>query len=398
MMRRIVPAALMLLVGLATPLAAQADRLRQQQDELQRVRRERAALEQRMLQLRTSAHDISEEMTNLQRQAAATARVVRTLETQLLLITEEVGSTTANLVRAQDELTMKRAVLRRRVADIYKRGALFSVEVLLSARSIGELVARYKYLHLLTLRDRALVRRVEQLQNSIARQHGTLVRLRTDIEINRREKEQEETRLKTLTEQRAQSLVAVRRETQRAQARLAQMTRDEQRLSGVIASIESARTRAERERADRARRAGVSPARPAPSTLSAAGTRRVDWPVQGDIIYRFGRVVNENNTTTRWNGIGISAPAGSAVRAIAAGEVVVAESFGTYGLTVILQHPGGDYTVYGSLARIDVRKGQRVTKSQSLGTVGSTDRELPPHLHFEMRPGGRAVDPLDFLR
>jgi murein hydrolase activator len=124
----------------------------------------------------------------------------------------------------------------------------------------------------------------------------------------------------------------------------------------------------------------------------------MDWPVQGDILYSFGRVVNPNNTTVRWNGIGIKAAAGTEVHAVAAGKVLVADQFGTYGLTVIVQHPGGDYSVYGSLSKITTEKGAVVTKGQVIGYVGSADPDLPAHLHFELRPQGHAVDPMDFLR
>ena len=78
--------------------------------------------------------------------------------------------------------------------------------------------------------------------------------------------------------------------------------------------------------------------------------------------------------------------------------MVLAEGFSTYGLTVIVQHGGGDYSIYGSLQRLDVRKDQNVQKGQVLGTVGDADPDLPPHLHLEIRPKGRAVDPLEWLR
>jgi murein hydrolase activator len=77
---------------------------------------------------------------------------------------------------------------------------------------------------------------------------------------------------------------------------------------------------------------------------------------------------------------------------------MVAEPIGTYGLTVIIQHGGGDYSVYGSLARADVQKGQKVIKNQVIGAVGVSDPELDAHLHFEIRPKGRAIDPLVWLR
>jgi murein hydrolase activator len=76
----------------------------------------------------------------------------------------------------------------------------------------------------------------------------------------------------------------------------------------------------------------------------------------------------------------------------------VADQFGTYGLTVIVQHPGGDYSVYGSLSRITTTKGAVVSRGQVIGDVGSADPDLPAHLHFELRPQGHAVDPMDFLK
>jgi hypothetical protein len=86
--------------------------------------------------------------------------------------------------------------------------------------------------------------------------------------------------------------------------------------------------------------------------------------VNGTLLYRFGRVRSANNTTTRWNGVGIGAAEGTPVRAVAGGEVMVAEQIGTYGVTVILQHGGGDYSVYGSLGRADVRKGQTIARGR----------------------------------
>lgn len=379
------------LLLVAVPVEAQQTpeaRLRARRHELDRIRREREQLEQRMKQLQSSVHDLSEEVAIIERQAEATARVVRSLDNQLTAINAEVGDATGNLVRAEDELVMKRAILSRRLADIYKRGPLYAVEVILSAESFGELVARYKYLHLLAQRDRALVSRVEQLRDQIQRQRSLLVRLRNDVLINRVEKSAEEQRLRELERQRETNLATLRRSARQTQARLERIERDEARLTDVIATLEAERRRAE-SRGNARREA---------STFSTRDLGRLDWPVEGDIIYRFGRVVNPNNTTTRWNGIGIAAETGTAVRSIAAGQVKVAKPFGTYGLTVIVQHSGGDYSIYGSLSRIDVQEGAIVSKGYTLGAVGSADPELPPHLHFEIRPGGRAVDPLDWLQ
>jgi septal ring factor EnvC (AmiA/AmiB activator) len=158
----------------------------------------------------------------------------------------------------------------------------------------------------------------------------------------------------------------------------------------VIAALEAERRRVESAAPDAPR---------APSALRTSDLGRLDWPVEGTIIYNFGRRLNQNNnTTTRWNGIGIAAPTGTPVRSVAAGRVVVAAPFGTYGLTVIVQHGGGDYSVYGSLSRLAVATGAVISKGATIGYVGAADPELEPHLHFEIRPQGRAVDPLEWLR
>lgn len=364
-------------------------RLRQQQQELQQLRDERRSLERRMGDLQRSARSLAEEVANLDRQADATARLVGALEDQLVTMNAEVDSATGRLVRAEDELLGKRAVLQRRVVDIYKRGPLYSTEAMLSARSFGELVSRYKYLYEVARRDRSLVARVETLRDDIANQRGLLVRLKDDLERNRSEKASEQIRLRALEQQRAQRLTVVQRDATQTQRRLTQLARDEARLANLLATLEATRRRAERA-------PNAAPA--APSTLRTADFGKLDWPVDGDILYRFGRVVNPNNTTTRWNGLGIGAAAGTPVKAVSAGEVVVSEQIGTYGLTIILQHGAGDYSVYGSLAGTSVRKGAIVQKGQTIGTVGAADPDLPPHLHFEIRPRGRAVDPLEWLR
>ncbi|MEK7240090.1 MAG: peptidoglycan DD-metalloendopeptidase family protein [Gemmatimonadota bacterium] len=365
-----------------------ADRAKAQRDELERIRAERERLEKRMRELQGTVHDLGEERTNIERQADATARVVRSLDSQIGALAGEVDDATASLVLAQDELVIKRSMLQRRVREIYKRGALYSLEALLSAQSFGALVARYKYLHLVTQRDRALVRRVELLNDQVMGTRTQLVRLRGDMEINREQKAEEERRLRALDDARGRSLARAQQTARQTEQRLQQIQRDEKRLADLLATFE----------AERRRTVAARPGAAAASTLKTSDLGRLDWPVDGVILYRFGRVISGNNTTTRWNGIGIGAPAGTTVKAVSSGSVVLAEPFGTYGPTVIVSHGDGDFSVYGSLARLDVRKGQGIQKGQVVGTVGRTDPDLDAHLHFEMRPKGRAVDPLQWLR
>jgi septal ring factor EnvC (AmiA/AmiB activator) len=390
-MRRLAAGALMLVSSVAAAQQPTPEqRLRADRAVLDSLHEERADLERRMNELKSTVHDLADEVENLDRQASVTARAVRALDKQLASIQADVEEVTGNLIRAEDELAIKRAMLRHRLVEIYKQGPQYTAQVLFQAESFAQLIARYKYLHLLALRDRALVARVETLRGRIGTQRLSLVSLQKTVEETRGEKANEEARLRDLESERAGRLAETKRAASETEARLAEIAKSEARLGSVISSIETARRKAA---------STSSTAASSASTITTRDLGRLDWPVEGRILYRFGRVVNPNNTTTRWNGIGIGANTGATVRAVAGGKVVVAQVIGTYGLTVIVQHGGGDYSVYGSLSRADVKKGQRVEKGDQIGAVGRSDPDLPSHLHFEIRRGqGAAVDPLDWLR
>lgn len=389
--RAIALGAMLLLAVLPMALTAQDTdaRLKSNREELDRIRRERAELQQRMNKLQSSAHSLNDELKNINKQHDATKRVVSSLDQQLGLITDEVKGTTSSLVRAEDEAEAKRAILNHRLVEIYKRGPLFDFQALLSADSFGELIARYKYLHEIAVHDRALVKRMDDLRTTIRGRRRQLVSLQSDVQQNRLEKAQEEARLQALESQRQKSLVRVQADSRKTQERLARVKRSESRLNDIISSIEAARRRGSSKASAIARGA---------SSIKTSDYGKLDWPVDGNILYNFGRVVRPDNTTLRWNGIGIAAAPGTPVRAVAAGDVVLAGQLGTYGQTVIVEHGGGDYSVYGSLSRINVAKGAHISKGQVIGEVGTSDPDLPPHLHFEIRHGGPAVDPATWLR
>ena len=392
LVRRAPIVAVVALVLAARPLLGQDEtaRLRNQRAELERIRNERTELEREAEALHSRAHDLSEEVDNLDRRAEATARLVGALEAQLAVINKDFDDASVNVARAEAQLGVKRSVLRRRLIDIYKRGPLYTFQALLSAKSFGELVARYKYLHLLTLRDRALVTTVERLRNRVARERDHLATLRSAIEENRAEKASEEDRLRSLERARAASLEDVQHDARVADEKLDNLRRTETQLANAIAAFDAERRRVESDRPITTRRT---------SGIRASDYGNLEWPVEGPLVYTFGKAQTASNATIRWNGIGIRASAGTPVRAVASGKVVSVRQMGTYGLTIIIDHGGGDYSIYGSLSKADVREQQSVNKGQPIGSVGISDPELPPHLHFEIRQnGGPAVDPAEWLR
>jgi murein DD-endopeptidase MepM/ murein hydrolase activator NlpD len=125
---------------------------------------------------------------------------------------------------------------------------------------------------------------------------------------------------------------------------------------------------------------------------TAAGDLRL--PVEARVSSEFGpRTHPVSGERHEHSGIDFAAPAGSPVRAAAAGTVAFAGERGGYGNLVIIRHPDGAETYYAHQRDLSVRTGQPVSAGQLVGTVGSTGRSTGPHLHFELRRDGRPVDP-----
>lgn len=119
------------------------------------------------------------------------------------------------------------------------------------------------------------------------------------------------------------------------------------------------------------------------------------WPVAGVITSGYGARVHPLSGTWRQHrGIDLAAREGTPIRATAAGVVGTAGWAGAYGLLVSLEHAGGVQTRYAHMSRLNVGSGQHVKAGDIIGFVGSTGNSTGPHVHYEVRRNGRALNPL----
>lgn len=96
-------------------------------------------------------------------------------------------------------------------------------------------------------------------------------------------------------------------------------------------------------------------------------------------------------------GVDLAGPTGTPVYATADGLVARAERFGSYGNYIQIEHGGLMQTRYAHLSGYAVQSGDKVSKGQLIGYIGSTGRSTGPHLHYEVRVAGEAVDPRPYM-
>jgi peptidoglycan DL-endopeptidase CwlO len=215
---------------------------------------------------------------------------------------------------------------------------------------------------------------VRGLRNAMQVTVNTVRTARDQIAAHKQELEATRLRL----HQRTDELATARRQQH---ATLKQVRKQQDHLEGDVSDI------SEKIAEQLAQQAGVLPAGPI-----RPGGHGLIWPVNGPVVSGFG---------PRWGsfheGIDIAVPTGTPIRAAASGSVSIAGSVGGYGNYTCVDHGGGLSTCYAHQERILVSVGQEVAQAQVIGVSDCTGHCLGPHVHFEVRVNGQAVDPLGYL-
>lgn len=149
------------------------------------------------------------------------------------------------------------------------------------------------------------------------------------------------------------------------------------------------------EEAAAAAAAGGGSTAPAPGSSSVSGFQ---WPVGGSVTSGFGYRIHPIYGTRRLHqGLDISGGSGTPIAAAKGGTVISAGWRGGYGNAVVISHGDGVTTLYAHQSSMNVSNGQQVSRGDIIGWVGSTGASTGPHLHFEVRINGSAVDPRPYL-
>ena len=335
------------------------------------------------------------QLRRTQRELDLTRRRLRALQRRRGALEQQLDVTRATLHQTQLSLQQQKARLARRLRSMHKAGADRELEFLLSTRSFAQLLARWDFLVMVAEQDRVLL---EDIQGKEEQIQTTQQRLETDsFEVRKTERQTtaQDRRLGQLRTQREQQVTQIRTQRKTYEAAAAELEKTARDIQRLLARLERQR-QAEEQR----RRAGGRA--PEPYTGEFAKARKqLEWPVDGKIVGSFGPERHPRfGTTTLNNGIDIAAPTGTPVRAVARGRVdYTSDDFAAFGQVVVVNHGDGFYTLYGHLSEILVAQGQEVQAGHAIGRVGDSGTSLKGTvLHFEVRKGGSALDPEDWLR
>lgn len=328
---------------------------------------------------------IDHEMSLIQRSRGILQQDVRLLNLQ-------IDSTQKALQNTEKRLQILRDLYARRAAYAYKYGHENNLELLLTSRSISQVLVRLKYLREIARHDETLMQLIqkkkqriqiikEQLQQALAQKSHTLNSIKKqELVYGSRKKEK-------------QRLLCKVKWTHRTYATLlSQKERERQRLLNLIASLEKSR---------KARKV-VSPPKAAPPNFKfknlAKARGKLLWPAKGKVITHYGKQRDPKSRTYIKNiDIEIKVKEGTPVHCVFPGIVRLITYLPGYGNTVIVDHGKGYYTVYSHLAEINVSKNSFVDRNQVIGTVGDSGYLGQVSLRFGIYGSNRTYDPERWL-
>lgn len=312
---------------------------------------------------------------------------IKITDLKIRKLKSEIDKKRKLIARLLRELEEKRALLSSRIKAMYRYGRIGYLEALLKASSWEDLALRGLYLKRIASYEASLIDEIRRKEMKVSKEKALLERkLKRFFALKRTlQKEMAELGRKKLRRQALLKKIQKEKKLyQRARAEFEELSRKlELAIRKLILEKKMASSR-----------------RVVSGGSFRLGYRRVRlvWPVRGRITSGFGYRIHPIFKTKRFHaGIDIAAPTGTAVKAAASGEVLYAGWLRGYGKVIIILHRGGMATVYAHLRDIVVREGQRVAQGEIIGSVGSTGWSTGPHLYFEVRIDGRAVNPLKYL-
>lgn len=351
------------------------------------------SLSRKLNQVKSQKSRVAAELKATTQKARVVTTDLRTLESRLESLGDQVEETRANLhanraeqVKLAENLKQMevlvaetRAKVRSRLRAMYMQTNGSYISIVSGAQTVGDFVSRSGMLQTIAEKDRELFDRYESLTRNVSekkRQQDSVVR---QYEKLRAFEDRKEAELSDVREEKSIALKQLRSRQAELKKLLQQFQADERNIAAEIAAYN--------------RRIKKNP-KTARKPFKGRFMRPVNAPVTSGFGNRFHPILRISRLHA---GTDFGARSGSPIFAVADGTVISASYSGGYGNRIILDHGGGLTTVYAHCSSLAVRAGQTVRQGQRIGAVGSTGLSTGPHLHFEMRINGRPVNPMSRL-
>ncbi len=407
---------ILILLALCVPLCAGASQVDRKQSELEALKRRLQTLQQEFRETQTHRKEAADELRESERAISSAVRQLRELDGERQRARVDLQALAQQTEATAARIRQQQAHLAQALRGAYRRGQGDALKLVLNGADPNQSARDLRYLAHLSRAQHAMIEtlrvdlaQLSALQQQTARKSDELTRLQAAREAEQRallaDKREREAVLQKLSAQ-----------IQQQRREISNLKRDERNLTQLVERLnrlmaqQAARARAA-QLAKQKQAAGKTvngqPRRPlavnteTPVAFSSdrpfsrlKGSLRL--PVAGELMNRFGAPREGGGVS--WKGLFIRAAQGSAVKAIAAGQVVFAEWLRGFGNLIIVDHGEGYMSLYSNNESLYKQVGDRVQPGDAIATVGNSGGQPDTGLYFEMRHQSRPVNPLQWVK
>lgn len=378
----------------------------EKQGDLKELRGQIGALNKEMARTQERRSGALEQLREIERSVSATQRELHTLTAEQQKLRRALNALTGEAKALEQTLGTQKDQLEKLVHRQYLLGNPDALQLLLKGDDPGQMARDFHYLGAI---GRARTRLVNEVAKTLQRKQVLAGDIRERAgelaAIESRQKEQHE-KLIAQRIRRKEILTNISAKLAEQRREIGNLQRDEKRLAALIDRLSRALPAKPATIQKKPLLPGQKGARPteplhnekvpesAPGGLFTQHKGHLRLPARGTVTNRFGAPRQEGST---WKGLFIRAPAGSEIRAVAAGRVVFADWMRGFGNLMIVDHGSSYLSVYGNNDSLLKQVGEVLRGGEAIATVGNSGGNPESGLYFELRHQGVPFDPLRWV-
>ena len=403
---------------------AQDSKIDKQKKELQKLKDEISELETDLAQKNKKEKKSLEDLENINKQNFLLSKLLTTLRSEENQKQIEIESTTKEISDIEKEIEQLQENYAKYVKATYKRGSYTDWESIINSESFNQAVMRLEYLKRFSVSRKKDLEKLETNKKDLVTARNKLEIEKHEKENLTKQKESEEIVLKKKIKDQKNILTEIKKDKKKIQKSVSDKRKSEQKIRDLIVKlVEDAEKKRIAEENKRKEKENELEKKKEVVVSKDVKTKKeveskdynvdlstnefsafaklkgnLNWPItKGNVVRKFGESLNPNLKTVTVNyGIDIKASGDLTVRSVAEGVVSTVEWLPGYGTVLIISHNGNYRTVYGHLAEIFVKEGDKIKSGSSIGKVGeSVEGNL---LHFELWNSRQYVNPESWLK
>ena len=369
------------------------EELRYQNDAINALKTELKQLRLKIKTAESRERSTVNRLSSIDKEISLTNKLIQSLKYEEGKARKTIYQLKEDILKNENELESLRIRYKQRVLKSYKKGNLTDLEKVLSSTTWRQAIYRSHYLKLISNIEKKLTKKIEKVLVDISRQKVELeVVLRDNLNL-KRDKQSQITSYRNMRINREKELNRVRNDKNALTNYVSEKEEGIQQLEKIIKRVLEDKARFERELRIRQQQETLK-------TKSFKALKgQLPWPADGRIISKFGRQWNPKlKTTTENPGVDIKGKPGSSIRTVLGGVVTTITYIRGYGITIIVDHGGGFYTVYSHVTNIQTNVDSQVRNGDVIAYMGDSGSINGSKLHFEIWGKGQKLDPEKWLR